>query len=76
MLQVAVLLAFALLFSGALKAQEWQEVSQETAASHLLRKVEPDYPAFAKAAGVEGVVRIRVGIYTDGRIHSVGVEGC
>jgi hypothetical protein len=71
MSKIASLLGFILLFSGPLKAhQKWQEVSQEIAASHLLRKAEPVYPAFAKAAGVEGVVRIAVGIYTDGRIHS------
>ena len=75
MLQATTLLSFILLCSTSLEAQEWHEVSQEIAASQLLRKAEPVYPAFAKAAGVEGVVRIAVGIYTDGRIHSMGIEG-
>ena len=32
--------------------QEWIKVTPETAASHLVKKVEPVYPAFAKAAGI------------------------
>jgi uncharacterized protein YqkB len=75
MSKIAFLLGFILLFSGPLKArQEWQEISQETAESHLLKKVDPVYPAFAKAAGVEGVVRIRVGINTNGRIGFVEIK--
>lgn len=54
-------------------AQEWQEVSSEDAATHLLKRVEPVYPAFAKAARVEGVVSMQVGIGTTGRIGSIGV---
>jgi TonB family protein len=75
MSKIALLPGFILLFSGPLKAhQEWQEISQETAESHLLKKVDPVFPAFAKAAGVEGVVRIRVGINTNGRIGSVEIK--
>lgn len=74
MSKIATFLSFMLLFSGLLKAQEWQEISHETAESHLLKKVDAVYPAFAKAAEVEGVVRIRVGINTNGRIGSVEIK--
>jgi hypothetical protein len=46
-------------------------VSPDAAAGHLVRKVEPVYPAFARAAGLEGVVRFEVGISTYGHIYSV-----
>lgn len=54
--------------------QHWVEMSSESANSHLLRKVEPTYPAFAKAAGIQGLVRLKVGIYDDGRLHSIYVQ--
>lgn len=54
-----------------LAAQQWSKVSSEMAASHLLKKVEPVYPAFAKAAGIQGAVTIRVGIGTTGRIGAL-----
>lgn len=59
------------LFSVPLAAQQWIKVSPETAANHLVRKAEPVYPAFAKAAGVQGVVTIHVGIGTAGRIGAL-----
>lgn len=71
MFRLVALLSLIALVPTALVAQEWLEVSPESAASHLLKKVEPVYPAFAEAAGVEGAVQIRVGIYKDGRIHAV-----
>jgi TonB family protein len=74
MFKTATVLSFLFLFSGLLKAQEWQQISPEIARTHLLKKADPVYPAFAEAAGVEGEVRINVGIYTDGRIHSVEIE--
>jgi Gram-negative bacterial TonB protein C-terminal len=74
MSKTATLLFFTILFSDSAKAQEWQRISPESASTHLLKKVDPVYPAFAKAAGLEGVVCIEVGIYPDGRIHSVSVE--
>src|SRR5579863_8061491 len=49
-------------------AQAPKEISAETAAAHLIRKVEPIYPPFAKAAGLEGVVYLRVAIEADGRV--------
>lgn len=55
---------------AALPAQDVPRVSPEAAASHLLRTVEPVYPEFARAAGVEGVVRVEVAISTHGRIYS------
>lgn len=61
--------------STLLHAQEWQEISSEDAATHLLKKVEPVYPAFAKTAGIEGLVSIRVGINTSGRIGSIEMRG-
>ena len=53
-----------------LQAQEWVEIPTDTVATHLLKKVEPVYPPFAKVAGIQGTVRIAVGIYTDGKVHS------
>jgi hypothetical protein len=55
---------------AALPAQDVPRVSPEVAASHLVRRVEPVYSAFARAAGLEGVVRVEVGISTYGRIYS------
>ena len=63
-----------LLFATGAVAQEWMSPSREDAASHLIKKVAPVYPAFARVAGIEGVVSIQVGIYQDGRIHSVGIQ--
>jgi len=49
-------------------------VSTEEAASHLIKKVDPDYPEFAKAAGIQGVVRISVGINSEGLIRNITHE--
>jgi TonB family protein len=54
-----------------LSAQQWRAVTPDEAESHLLKKVEPVYPPFARVAGIEGTIQLEVGIYTDGRIHSV-----
>lgn len=75
MLRTAALLSFIFVFSGRPAPQEWQQISPQAAESHLLKKAKPIYPPFAKAAGIEGEVRLQVGIYTDGRIHSIGIEG-
>jgi protein TonB len=37
----------------------------------LIKKVEPDYPNDAKAAGVEGDVVFRIIIGTDGRVQEI-----
>lgn len=60
-----------LLVTAPLSAQQWIEVSPETAATHLVKKVEPVYPAFAKAAGVQGTVRLHIGIGLTGRIGAL-----
>jgi len=73
--RLAAALFLTVLLSAPLLAQEWIDVTSEEAASHLVKKVAPVYPSFAKAAGIEGVVRIRVGIYQDGRIHSIEFKG-
>jgi len=56
---------------AALSAQPVPRVSPEAAADHLARKVDPVYPAFARAAGVEGVVRYEVSISTKGHVYGV-----
>lgn len=53
---------------------QFVKIPPAVAAPHLLKKVAPVYPAFAKAAGIQGVVRVSIGIYPDGRIHYVGVK--
>jgi TonB family protein len=63
--------ALILTISLTLSAQQWSAVTPDEAESHLLKKVEPVYPPFARAAGIEGTVQLHVGIYTDGRIHSI-----
>jgi TonB family protein len=55
-------------------AQESKSLSPVVATSHLLKSAPPKYPAFAKAAGIVGTVRIQIGIYTDGKVHSVMVQ--
>jgi TonB family protein len=73
-------LCLTLLVSPWLAAQQgadtppWVKIPPQVAATHLLKKVTPPYPAFARAAGIEGVVRIEIGIYQDGRIRSIGVK--
>ncbi len=55
-----------------LPAQQWINLPPQVAATHLIKKVTPKYPAFAKAAGIQGIVRIGVAISLDGRVHSIG----
>lgn len=43
-------------------------ISADEAASHLINKAEPVYPAFDKAVGIQGTVRVHVMIGTDGRV--------
>lgn len=52
-------------------AQTQVEVTKVEAQSHLLKKVEPAYPPFAKAAGVEGIVHVRVGIGLNGQVGAL-----
>jgi TonB family protein len=52
---------------------QWVDIAPEVAASHLLKKVAPIYPAFAKAVGIEGVVRFEIHIYPDGHVQRIQV---
>ncbi|HEY6464820.1 MAG TPA: energy transducer TonB [Candidatus Acidoferrales bacterium] len=49
----------------------WVQVPANVAAAHLLKKVKPQYPAFAKAAGIEETVSVDVRIFPDGRVHGI-----
>lgn len=66
-----VIFALILTFSLTLSAQQWRAVTPDEAESPLLKKVAPVYPPFARVAGIEGIIQLQVGIYTDGRIHSI-----
>ena len=75
-----IVLCLALLLSAPHMAQQRTEIPPEpqfvkippeTAASHLLKKGVPVYPAFAKAAGIDGVMHVGIGIYPDGRVHAI-----
>lgn len=69
LLACAIPLLFAAVAPLTAQRPEWVEFSADEAASHLLKKVEPVYPPFAKAAGVQGTVTLHVGI-SGGRIGS------
>lgn len=78
--RLAAALAFALLAPQWLASQgkpkiqstpEWIKLPPDVAATHLIKKVPPAYPAFAKAAGIQGVVTVGVAIYPDGHIHAI-----
>jgi TonB family protein len=69
------MLALMLTMSLLLSAQQWRAVTPDEAESHLLKKVEPVYPPFARVAGIEGTIQLQVGISTDGRIHSISGAG-
>jgi TonB family protein len=84
MSRLTIVLILAVLVSPQLRAQqakklppipETVEVPPEVAATYILKKGEPVYPAFAKAVGIRGVVRIRVLVEPDGSVGAVdGVE--
>jgi TonB family protein len=46
-------------------------MTEAPSATFLLKKVEPEYPHAAKAAGVEGDVVLRIIIGTDGRVEEI-----
>ena len=46
-------------------------MTEAPSAKFLLKKVEPDYPHAAKAAGVEGDVVFRIIIGTHGRVEEI-----
>jgi TonB family protein len=74
-----IALFFTILVSIRLAAQQrtdvpqWVDIEPEVAASHLLQKVAPIYPTFAKAVGIEGVVRIGIRIDPGGHIQAIEV---
>jgi len=49
----------------------WATVPPQVAATHLIKKVAPIYPAFAKAAGIQGIVRVGVAIFPDGHVRAI-----
>jgi TonB family protein len=48
------------------------EIPPEVAATHILKKGAPVYPAFARAVGIQGVVRIRIEVGPTGRVNAAG----
>ena len=46
-------------------------ISEAASAKRLLKKVEPDYPSEAKAAGVEGYVVFRIIVGTEGGVEEI-----
>jgi TonB family protein len=46
------------------------EISAPDAAAHLIKRAEPIYPPSALAAGVDGVVRLRTTVATDGTVRT------
>jgi hypothetical protein len=72
-LDVARVLQALLFFAAFLPAaaERQVEISKLEAQAHLVKKVEPVYPAFARAAGVDGVVHVRIGIGLNGRVGAL-----
>jgi len=68
--------ALILAISVTLSAQQWRALTPDEAESHLLKKVEPVYPPFARAAGIEGTIQLQVGIYraVSGYVYSPFVK--
>lgn len=53
-------------------ARQWIKLTPEVAATHLIKKVAPVSPAFAKAAGIQEVSRVDVVIDPEGRTGGSG----
>jgi hypothetical protein len=79
MSKLAIILSLILLASPRVAAQqtkklppvpEFVNVPPEVAATHILKKVEPVYPAFARAVGMQGVVRIGIAVGTGGHLNA------
>lgn len=62
-----------MLLAGSAIAQEPSEVTPAKAAEHLIKKVDPEYPALAKAARVQGKVQLKATIAKDGAVTAVNV---
>ena len=56
-------------------AQEVVVIPDEEAATHLVKRIEPAYPSFALAAGIQGVVRVRLRVVENGSTEFVDCEG-
>ncbi len=57
-----------------LLAQDVVVVSDEVATAHLVKRVEPVYPPFPKAAGIQGTVRVRLRVSPGGATEFVDCE--
>jgi Gram-negative bacterial TonB protein C-terminal len=55
-------------------AQDVVVVPDEVAASHLVKRIEPVYPPFPRAAGIHGAVRVRLRVSPSGATEFVGCE--
>ncbi len=60
--------------SSSLLAQDVVVVSDEEAAMHLVKRVAPVYSAFAKAAGIQGTVKVRLRVSPSGATEFVDCE--
>jgi TonB family protein len=49
------------------------DVQADVARTMLMKRIEPEYPADAKKAGIQGTVVLEAMIGTDGRIHDLRV---
>lgn len=67
-LHLCCILAFLISAKGLIAQEQLPRVSVERAARHLIKSVEPTYPPFALAAGLEGRVRVEVNIDPQGRV--------
>ena len=55
-------------------AQDVVVIPDDVAASHLTKRVEPVYPPFPKAAGIQGTVRVRLRVLPSGVTEFVDCE--
>ena len=72
---LALLVISALVWTSAsLLAQDVVVVSDEEAAMHLVKRVAPVHSAFAKAAGIQGTVKVRLRVSPSGATEFVDCE--
>jgi TonB family protein len=74
MINVATLALLAMLAASSTIGQQGSErvieVSASDAAAHVIKRAEPIYPPSALAAGVDGIVRLRATVATDGTVQT------